>query len=243
MLLGHAPTHRVQMPDLKPVLVVAALEEEAHELVRRMPRSENLGPRLAIWEGDGLVVMVAGVGKVAAAVATQYACDVFKPRAALAIGLAGALEDGVRPGQVVVAAGAVQHDVDARPLTEARGVIPGLGVSTISSDPAATEKLLTAARLESRDSRAGLVLTGDQIVTSRAVRDRLLRDFPEAACVDMETAALAQVAHQNGLPWTGLRVISDSADETFDLRRVIGLGMSTAAKLFETIIHTVAGDL
>lgn len=240
MVSGHAITHK---PDVKPVLVLAALGEEAHELVRRMPRSENVGPRLEIWDGDGLVVIVAGVGKVAAAMATQYACDVFKPRAAVAIGLAGALEDGVRPGQVIVATGAVQHDMDGRPLTAARGVIPGLGLSTISSDPAATEKMLTSARLESRDASAGLVLTGDQIVTAATVRDALHRHFPDAACIDMETAAVAQVAHQNGVPWTALRVISDSADESFDLRRVIGLGVTTAAKLFESIIQTVANDL
>ena len=237
---GHAIPHTT---DVKPVLVVAALEEEAHELVRRMPRSENVGPRLAIWEGDGLVVIVGGVGKVAASMATQYACDVFKPRAAVAIGLAGALEDGVRPGQLVVASGAVQHDLDGRPLTEAKGVIPGLGIAIISSDPAATEKVLTSARLESRDARSGLVLTGDQIVTSRGMRDALRGEFPDAACLDMETAAFAQVAHQNGLPWTALRVISDSADDSFDLRRVMGLGVSTAAQLFESIIQTVAGDL
>lgn len=228
---------------MRPVLVVAALDEEAHELVRRMPRSENVGPRLAIWEGDGLVVIVAGVGKVAAAMATQYACDVFKPRSAVAIGLAGSLEDGVRPGQVIVASGAVQHDMDGRPITSAKGVIPGLGLATIEADPAATDKMLTAARLESRDAQSGLVLTGDQVVTSRAVRDSLLREFPGAACIDMETAAFAQVARQNGVPWTALRVISDSADENFDLRKVIGLGVSTAAKLFESIIQTVATDL
>lgn len=225
------------------MLVVAALEEEAHELVRRMPRSENVGPRLAIWDGDGLVVIVAGVGKVAAAMATQYACDVFKPRSAVAIGLAGALEDGVRPGQVIVASGAVQHDMDGRPLTDSKGVIPGLGLATIPADPAAAEKVLISARLESRDAQAGLVLTGDQIVTVRAVRDSLLGEFPGAACIDMETAAVAQVARQNGVPWTALRVISDSADETFDLRKVIGLGVSTAASLFESIIQTVANDL
>src|SRR5690348_9187716 len=205
-----------------------------------MPRSENVGPRLSIWEGDGLVVMVAGVGKVAAALATQYACDVFKPRSAVAIGLAGSLEEGVRPGQVIVATGAVQHDMDGRPLTDARGVVPGIGVATIAADPAAADKVLIAARLDSRDAQPGLVLTGDQIVTSRTVRDALLRDFPDAACVDMETGAFAQVALQNGVPWTALRVISDSADESFDLRKVIGLGVSTAANLFESIIQTVA---
>jgi len=50
------------MPNARPVAVIAALEQEAHALVRRMPRSESVGPRLSIWEGGGLVVMVAGVG-------------------------------------------------------------------------------------------------------------------------------------------------------------------------------------
>src|SRR2546423_937600 len=71
----------------------------------------------------------------------------------------------------------------------------------------------------------------------------LMREFPDGVCIDMETAGLAQVAQQNGVPWTALRVISDSADESFDLRKVMGLGVSTAAKLFEVIIQTVADDL
>jgi adenosylhomocysteine nucleosidase len=168
---------------------------------------------------------------------------VFKPRCVIAIGLAGGVEDGAHPGQVIVATGAVQHDIDGRPLTDAKGVIPGLGLSIIAADPALSEKLLLAARFESKDARSGLVLTGDQIVTSRTVRDALVRDFPEAACIDMETAALAQVAHQNGLPWSALRVMSDSADETFDLRGVIGFGVSTAASLFESIIQSVHSEL
>ena len=231
------------MADLRPVTVIAALEQEAHALVRRMPRSETVGPRLSIWEGGGLVVMVAGVGKVAAAMAAQYACDVFKPRCLIAIGLAGGVEDDVRPGQVIVASGAAQHDMDARPLTDAKGAIPGLGLSIIRADTAVAEKLLLAARFESKDARSGVVLTGDRIVTARAVRDGLVRDFPDGACIDMETAAVAQVAHQNGLPWSALRVISDFADEAFDLRGVIGFGVSTAADLFERIIQAVVDEL
>jgi len=231
------------MADGRPVAVIAALAEEAHGLVRRMPRSESVGPRLSVWESGGLAVMVAGVGKVAAAMAAQYACDVFKPRCVIAIGLAGGIEDDVRPGQVIIASGAAQHDIDARPLTDAKGVIPGLGLSIIRADSAVAEKLLLAARFESKDARLGLVLTGDRIITARAVRDGLVRDFPDGACIDMETAAVAQVAHQNGLPWSAVRVISDFADEAFDLRGVIGFGTSTAANLFESIIQAVADEL
>ena len=231
------------MPDRRPVAVIAALDEEAHALVARMPRSETVGPRLAIWEGAGLVVLVGGVGKVAAAMAAQFACDVFKPRCIVAIGIAGALEEDARPGQVIVAGGAAQHDFDGRPLTPARGIIPGLEVAVIHADSSVTEKLLMAARLESKHAKAGLVLSGDQIIASAKVRDSLAHEFADAVCVDMETAAVAQVAHQNRVPWSAVRVLSDAADETFDLRGVLGFGVSTAADLFERIIQSVADEL
>jgi len=231
------------MAGVRPVSVIAALDQEAHALVRRMPRSESVGPRISSWEGDGLVVMVAGVGKVAAAIAAQYACDVFKPRCMISIGLAGALDSRSRRGRVVVASGAIQHDIDARPLTDTRGIIPSLGIRLLEADSAVCDMLLRAARYKAEDAEAGLVLTGDQIVTSRTVRDALAREYPEAACIDMETAAVAQVAIQNRVPWSGIRVTSDNADETFDLKGVMGFGVESAANLFESIIQTVADEL
>jgi adenosylhomocysteine nucleosidase len=227
----------------RPVAVIAAMQEEAHALVARMPRSDTVGPRLTIWQPDRMVVIVAGVGKVAAALATQFACDVFKPRCVVSIGIAGALDKKTRAGQVVVATSAVQHDMDGRPLTRSKGIIPALGIGTIPANPAVSDTLLRAARYRSEEALAGLVLTGDQVVTSGAVRDALARDFPNAACVDMETAAVAQVAYQNDVPWSALRVVSDSADETFDLKGVMGFGVDTAANLFESIIQTVVDDL
>src|SRR5207253_457317 len=74
------PLRAMSRTNSRPVAVIAALEQEAHVLVSRMPRAESVGPRLSVWESGGLVVMVAGVGKVAAAMAAQYACDVLKPR-------------------------------------------------------------------------------------------------------------------------------------------------------------------
>ena len=53
----------------------------------------------------------------------------------------------------------------------------------------------------------------------------------------METAAIAQVAIQNGIPWTALRMTSDAADETFSLEEVIGFSINTAADLFDQIVR------
>ena len=53
----------------------------------------------------------------------------------------------------------------------------------------------------------------------------------------METAAIAQVAIQNSLPWGALRMTSDSADESFNLDQIISFGINTAADLFNQIIQ------
>src|SRR5437763_7246823 len=92
-------------PDLRRVVVLAALQEEVVDFA----------------SGDRLEVIVCGVGKVAAAIAAQRACDVLAPRALISIGLAGGVESSTASGTVIVASAAVQHDFDARPLTAVRG--------------------------------------------------------------------------------------------------------------------------
>jgi adenosylhomocysteine nucleosidase len=228
----------------RPLAILVALDVEARGLVRHLTRSAVSSPQLSVWEGvvEGtpVVLVITGVGKVSAAVAAQFTCDAFDPGSLLVVGLAGATDSDGQRGQAVVASGALQHDMDARPFTDAKGVIPSLGKTVFGADPALSEKLRNAAEsvvANSRLVRSGVVLTGDQIVTSRVVRDGLLADFPNGACFDMETAAIAQVAHQNGIPWAALRITSDAADETFNLQEVFGFGVDTAADLFDQIVR------
>ena len=233
----------------RPVALFAALDAEARALVRHLVPSTRPSPQLSIWagviEGTPIVMAVTGVGKVAAALAAQFVCDALHPRCAITFGLAGATASNVQPGQLIVASGAVQHDMDARPLTDARGKIPSLGMSVLPADHSLSEKLrLAAVRVvENPDLvSSGLVLTGDQIVTSREIRDGVLKEFPQGSCFDMETAAIAQVALQNGIPWAALRMTSDAADESFDLDHVLGFGIDTSAAMFEEIVRAVLKD-
>lgn len=234
----------------RPVALFAALDAEARALVRHLTPSTRPSPELSVWAGliDGtpVVLVVTGVGKVAAALAAQFVCDSFHPRCAITFGLAGAASSDVKPGHLIVASGAVQHDMDARPLTDSRGSIPSLGVSILPADPTLSKKLRRAADSVVEDPKlvsSGLVLTGDQIVTSREVRDGVLKEFPAGTCFDMETAAIAQVAIQNGIPWASLRMTSDAADESFNLDEVIGFGIDTAAGRFEQIVRALLKDL
>ena len=137
--------------DRRPFAVLAALREEAQELARHLVRARIEGPGLQSWEGvlagKPVVLLLTGVGKVAAAMAAQFACDAYRPRALLSIGLAGATESESARGRLIVASGAVQHDMDARPLTDARGVVAGLGISVFPADTTLSGMLQSAASL------------------------------------------------------------------------------------------------
>lgn len=227
-----------------PVVVLAALREEVEGLAAGLTLSSRSSPRLSIWEGslEGTLVMVvlSGVGKVAAAMATQFTCDQLGPECLLTIGLAGCVHSQMEPGRLIVASGAVQYDYDARPIAARRGEMPGLGELAFPADESLCVRLLAAARSAVEQKAlvgTGLVLTGDQIIAARDVRDGILRDFPEGACFDMETAAVAQVAIGNGVAWGGIRITSDAADESFDMSEVLGFGATTAAALFNRIVR------
>jgi adenosylhomocysteine nucleosidase len=228
----------------RPLGILLALDDEARALVQHLARSTISSPQLPVWEGvvesKGVVLVVTGVGKVSAAMAAQFMCGAFGLESLLVVGLAGGIESDGQPGRLIIATGALQHDVDARPFTDAKGMIPSLGKTVFAADPTLSEKLRHATESVVDNPqlvRSGVVLTGDQIVTSRAVRDGLLADFPDGACFDMETAAIAQVAHQNRIPWAALRITSDAADETFNLQDVLGFSVDTAADLFDQIVR------
>lgn len=234
----------------RPVALLAALELEASALAKTLRRADSSPRWLPLHHGRlgerTVVLAVGGVGKVAAAMATQHLCQTYAPSGVIGFGIAGAVADPSPQGQIVIASGAVQHDLDARPLTKGKAIIPGLGVETLAADAQVRDALLDAAArtVGRRDMiRTGTVLTGDQIVTTRDVRDRLAMEFKGAACIDMETAAMAQVAWQNDVPWGALRITSDAADESFDLRDVLGFGAHTAGQLFERIMREAVNVL
>jgi adenosylhomocysteine nucleosidase len=234
----------------RPVALILALELEARALVRHLAPSPVSSPDLSLWEGaiggKPAVLVITGVGKVAAALATQFVCDTFEPRAVITVGLAGATDSDAPAGRLIIASGATQHDMDARPFAAARGTIPSLGMAMIPADLALSGKLRQATEDVAdipQSVRSGVVLTGDQVVTSREVRDRILSDFPDGACLDMETAAIAQVARQNGVPWAALRMISDAADESFNVEEVVGFGSDTAADLFDRVVRAFLKEL
>lgn len=91
------------------------------------------------------------------------------------------------------------------------GVAGGLGPTTVGGlvrpevveDRASGESFVASPIAEA----AGMISSSDDFALSPAIVDRLIA--AGVLAVDMETAAVARVADERGLPWSAVRVISD----------------------------------
>ena len=137
----------------------------------------------------------------------------------------------VHVGDVVVATGFVQHDMDASPLFP-RFEIPLYGKLFFACDSELTALLVSASGATLREMDAGitnaqlavrpsvhqgLIVSGDSFVSTAPAASDLklrMRDAGMAPlAVEMEGAAVAQVCHDYGVPFAAVRTISDRADE------------------------------
>jgi adenosylhomocysteine nucleosidase len=166
--------------------------------------------------GQDVVVVRCGIGKVHAALATQYVIDHFSPAYIVNSGIAGGISPNVRIGDLVLGTSSAQHDFDVHKFGYARGVIPRLRDSFFQADPRLLELGLQGARDEVQADRLhhGLIVSGDQFISSREQKQEIRGFFPQALCAEMEGAAIAHVASANQIPHLIIRAISDLADST-----------------------------
>ena len=162
------------------------------------------------------VVVMCGIGKVAAAICAQALIDTFHPDVLVNTGVAGGVADGLSQGDLVIATDAVQHDFDLSLFGYAKGYMPVWGrdkgsPSPFPADEVLTEKLIAAADALGYHAIRGRVASGDIFVADANLKHTLATEFG-AAVAEMEGAAIAQTAWQNGTPCAIVRAISDLAD-------------------------------
>jgi adenosylhomocysteine nucleosidase len=204
--------------------ILGAMESEVRGLVSTMAvEATGSGAGFEYWRGalagHPCVVARCGMGKVSAASGVQRLIDVFGVDTIVVCGLAGGLRAGLRRGDIVVGERFLQHDLDASPIFP-KYFVPGLDMVYFEADlrlvdlaEQASREVVTSLAGEGGEAAVhrGLIITGDQFVDGD-IRDRLVGEFPDALCVEMEGGAIAQVCYLNGVPFVIVRIISDDAD-------------------------------
>lgn len=161
--------------------------------------------------GKDVVVTECGIGKVNAALTTQVMIDTFSPSALINSGVAGALSEKLKVGDIVISTDAVQHDYDTTAFGDPMGLICFKDEQRVDmpADKKLREALLKACEnLADTTVLSGRIATGDQFISDTHKRLKLGKDFDALAC-EMEGGAVGHACYRNKVPFAILRCISD----------------------------------
>ena len=202
------------MPDISPaptagpcrILLVAALPQEVRPFLRLSRARRRRGLPWPAWEFAlgavrGLLAL-SGMGQAAAREAAARLTAQFHPDLLVSLGFGGALNPGLHPGDLVMGESFSKYDPETqvfapvtpapappRPLPELGGILAGVGLTVPLGNFITTPWII-------HKGRQGKGLRG--------------RSLP---VLELESAALAELARAEGLPFLGLRAITDTAAE------------------------------
>jgi adenosylhomocysteine nucleosidase len=179
------------------------------------------------------VLVYSGVGKVAASLTASILLAYFQVDEIIFTGLAGAVDERLQRGDIVLANGTYQHDYDCRPLADKQFEIPYTGGQRLfgfkhdsfrHADQAIDIFLnnmvnyvdmheLEKLHVHKPKYYQGIIASGDIFVQDVTKQDNLYPDDFKVLAVEMEGAAVAQICSDYAKPYTLIRIISDKAND------------------------------
>ena len=182
-----------------------------------------------------VVVCCAGMGKANAAATTQVLITRFDAERIIFSGIAGNMTDKVGIGDVVVGKTVLYHDAEDDMIAQSAPF-----TACYEGDAELVKAALASCEELGVKAIAGVIATGDQFVgdcaTKAAIAEKVHPD-----CVEMEGAAVSQIAEKNGVPCVILRAMSDNADEAG--HEVLVVKKFSISEYVATATRIVAGML
>ena len=187
------------------ILLLAALPQEVRPFLRLSRARRRRGLPWPAWEfpmgkGWGLLAL-SGMGAEPAREAAARLVEQFRPHFLVSLGFGGAVSPELPPGDLVLGESFYKFD----PATRVLDSIPRLAA------PQLWPELLGAL------AAAGLTVFSGSLVTTPYIIHKAAQAGPLRSLtypvLDLESAAVAEVARTAGLPCLGLRAITDTAAE------------------------------
>lgn len=193
--------------------------------------------------GDNYVVIVkCGMGKVNAGVCANTLIHHFQCEGIINSGVAGSLDNRINIGDIVVSVEAVQHDFDVTPIGFKKGEIPYTEKIAFEADETMRKIAVDSIRRSAPeiDVFEGRVCSGDQFISSKEQKDRIISEFG-GLCCEMEGGAIAQVCYLNHTPFVIIRAISDKADESeaVDFKEFEAATATRCAKIVQDMLESL----
>ncbi len=202
--------------------IIGAMEPEVAILKAKIENCETLTHAGYTFyqgqlNGNDVVIVQSGIGKVAAALATAILIDKFQPDYVVNTGSAGGFEQSLKVGDIVISSEVRYHDVDVTAFGYEIGQLPANPAAYIPHPSLVKAAKNGIAQLESDDNESniqtlvGLITTGDTFMTKDEDIAKARANFPTMVAVEMEGAAIAHTCHQFNVPFVIIRSMSDIA--------------------------------
>ena len=199
--------------------IIGAMEEETAFLQEKMmivqtQKAVGLDFFVGRYSGKNVILVKSGIGKVNAAICAQVLIDRFGVDCIINIGVAGAIYDQLKVGDIVISTDAVQHDMDTSVLGDPVGIIPRMEESYFPADPASRALAADCIKELAFECQVyeGRIASGDQFIAGKEAKEKIWKTV-KGYCAEMEGAAIAQSCYLNDVPFLVIRAISDSAAE------------------------------
>lgn len=200
--------------------IIGAMELEVEQLKKEMTVAAVVKKAgMDFYEGSlnevPVVIVRCGIGKVNAALCVQILADLFRVSHVINTGVAGSLNARLDIGDILISKDALHHDMDTTIFGYQPGEVPQMGFREFEADQRMMELAKEACEKVNPDIHVmyGRVVSGDQFISSREVKERLITQF-QGDCAEMEGASIAHGAYLNSLPFVIIRAISDKADDS-----------------------------
>jgi adenosylhomocysteine nucleosidase len=204
------------------IAIIGAMEEEVtllRENIEGKKQEIVAGCEFTFGKMHGaeVILLKSGIGKVNAAMSTTILLEKYKPDYIINTGSAGGFNPILNVGDAVISSEVRHHDVDVTAFGYEYGQVPQLPAAFL-----ADEKLVAIAEAAAKEITEiqvvkGAIATGDSFMNDPVRVDFIRTKFDNLQAVEMEAAAIAQVAHQFNVPFVIIRSLSDIAGKESDV--------------------------
>ncbi len=159
-----------------------------------------------------VVIVLAGIGKVNAAITTTLLLEYFDVSHVVNIGVAGG-QNGVSHKHVVISDEVLYHDVDVTKFsTYEHGQIPG-SEPTFKADQSLLEITKNILETMHISYTIGKIASGDQFVYKKETIEKVNELYPDIFAIEMEAGAIAHTCSLYNKPFIIYRSISDVLED------------------------------
>lgn len=220
--------------------IICAMNEEIKVLKNNLvnPHVKNIGNK-DFYEGklcnQDVVLVESGIGKVQAAFAATVLLAMEKVDAIINTGSAAGIGKDLKIGDIVITDSVAYHDVDSTACGYLPGQLPDQP-AVFKADADLISKIKLAADMEGLNYYTGLIVSGDQFISSKQKINEILEKHPNALAAEMESAAVGQMAHQFNKPFVIIRAMSDTGNDDANVnfnKFVIEAGAKSAKMLMD----------